>query len=166
MKLPKKQSLPGTGHGSDKFLKLKDGESKEGVFRGEPFEYRVKWNGSIYAPDPAGSFRYKLNFIVWDVDHFKALIWEFGQTIYDTLSEINVNMPLENTKIKITRKGSGTDTTYIIIPLGPVAKKGLELIAAVDLNILGAIPGSPSPAITSEANNGWDQRTGLEASNA
>ncbi len=125
-------------HDGGKFLKLKDGESVQLVFRGEIFERRVKWDGKTYVEDPSGNSRYKVNAVIFNLEtkKFEAKIYEFPPTVYDTLSSINEEMPLEKTKIKITRQGTGTDTNYVIIPLGPVPANAIAAIEAVSLNIL------------------------------
>lgn len=133
-------------HDGGKFLKLKDGESVQFILRGEIFEHRVRWDGKTYVEDPQGSSRYRVNAVVWNGEQkkFEAKIYEFPGVIYDTLSSINEEMPLEKTKIKLTRKGMGPDTNWVVIPLGAVAANALATIEAVPLNILdGGSKGKP-----------------------
>ena len=128
--------------GSSLFLKLKDGESATGVFRGEIFEFYSKWVGNrsqvTNALDQEGKARFRLNFVMKDGGRFTAKIWEFGVAVYNQLGEINEEYPLEETKVKITRRGTSTETTYTILPLlkdkiSDAAKKEIEL---TPLNIL------------------------------
>ncbi len=155
MRFPKREAKDGGGHGADKFLKLKDGESVQGVFRGELYDMgRCSWSGQGYHPDPNGYSRYRLNFVIWDKEQkkFIAKIWEFGFTLCETLEEFNTAAPLEKTKVQITRKGTGKEnTSYIVFPIGPVAAGGMPLIEAVELNILDTAPKKQEVA-----SNGWD----------
>lgn len=152
MKFTKRQES--SGGGSDKFLKFKDGETQNVIFKGEIYEFHMKWiNGKsvlIEATDPEAKVRFKLNAIVSENGAYKAKIWEFPLTIYNKLCDINSEYPLENTVIKITRQGTGTDTEYHLLPLLKVpVPKALDRI---DLNILDAgakkTPQAPP--------NGWD----------
>jgi hypothetical protein len=45
-------------------------------------------------------------------------------------------MDLEKAKVKITRRGTGTDTKYSVLPIGTIDEKSLKLIEAVELNVL------------------------------
>lgn len=123
------------------FLKFKDGESKVGVFRGEIFEFFQLWeNGKskVVGDDtPGAKSRFRLNFITKEDGEMKARIFEFGLTVYNMLAEISGDYDLEKTAVKITRRGTGTDTTYIIIPSKeqPNASQ-MKVIESIDLNIL------------------------------
>lgn len=134
-----KRELAGDGKGL--FLKFKDGDNKVGVFRGEIFEFFQKWeNGkpTLVAPtDPDGKSRFRLNFVTKEETELKVKIFEFGLTVYNMLAEISEDYDLEKTAVKITRRGSGTDTVYIIIPSKeqPNATQ-LKNIHTLPLNIL------------------------------
>ena len=140
MKFNKRQSVSSDGPGL--FLKLKDGESVVGVCRGEIYEFFNKWVGGrsqlTQADDPDGRSRFRLNFVVQEDGKFVAKIWEFGFAIYNQLADLNDEYPLEKTKIKITRRGQGTDTIYLILPMvkEPIPAKTMKQIESVDLNIL------------------------------
>lgn len=103
------------------FLKLKDGESVSGVFRGDIYEFHSKWTGNrsqLTTPDdPEGRARFRLNFVTKEDKKLVAKIWEFPVAVYNQLADIHEEYSLEETKIKITRRGTGTDTTYMILPL-------------------------------------------------
>lgn len=156
MKFQKRTESPGGG--SDKFLKLKDGESKTLILKGEIFEYHCKWDGKTYSPDPGGTSRFRINAIVYEEGKFSAKTWEFPVTVYNQLADINSEYPLDKTKIKLTRQGTGTDTVYHILPL--VSEKDkltpaiISQLDAVTLNILDTKP-NPSP-IQGGPSNGWD----------
>lgn len=140
MRFTKREIPSGDGSGG-LFLKLKDGESVVGVFRGEVYEFYSKWenNKSVLttADDPDGKSRFRLNFVVKE-DKFTAKIWEFGLTIYNQLADINEEYPLQSTKVKITRRGTGTDTIYMILPMlkEPIPAQAMKEIESLPLNIL------------------------------
>lgn len=142
MNIPKREIPNGNGAGGDLFLKLKDGESKIGVCRGELYEFFQVWeNGRsrIAEPDEKGAkSRFRLNFVSYENGKFVARIWEFGLTVYNQLAEINEEYPLEKTKLKVTRKGTGTDTVYMILPMlkEPISPKALKDLDGVALNAL------------------------------
>lgn len=142
MKFNKRDLPMGGGQGSTLFFKLKDGESKTGVCRGEIFEFTNKWvNGKSFlcSPDEEGAkSRFRLNIVVQEDGQFTAKIWEFPLTVYNLLADIAEEYDLEKTKIKITRRGTGTDTIYMILPLlkEPIPAKIQNEIDAVPLTIL------------------------------
>jgi hypothetical protein len=142
MKFTKRDIPTGSGTGSNLFLKLKDGESKTGVCRGEIYEFTIKWEGgksSVCSPDDEGAkTRFRLNFVVHEDGKFVPKIWEYGLIVYNLLSEIAEEYDLEKTKLKITRRGTGTDTVYMILPLlkEPIPAKTLAEIEAVPLLLL------------------------------
>lgn len=146
MKLNKRELS--AGGGSDKFLKFKDRESKSVVLRGEIHEFHIKWvNGrsvDALANEPGAMSRFKVNAVAYEEGKFVARIWEISLTVYNKLCDVNDEYPLEKTKIKITRQGTGTDTEYHVLPL--VSQKDilspaiLAQIEAVPLNILDAKP--------------------------
>jgi hypothetical protein len=112
-------------------LKLKDGDQVEGVFRGDPVEYRQHWpqgGRPIICPDdgtcPAcaandkPSFRFRINFVVKDKNNWVPMVWEQGWTVYNQLKSMHENdYPLNTTIVKIRRTGEGmNDTSYTILP--------------------------------------------------
>lgn len=139
MKFQKREMPAGEGKGT--FLKFKDGESKVGVLRGEVYEFFQMWEGgkSQVVPEehPGAKSRFRLNFVTKEEGEVKAKIFEFGLTIYNQLAEISEDYDLEQTAVKITRRGTGTDTIYMIIPAKeqPSASQ-LKTIQAIPLNPL------------------------------
>lgn len=112
------------------FLKLEDGKSVYGVFRGEIYEFRQHWveGKSSLCPGKATckncqegtkpSFRFRLNFITVENGAWTAKIFEQGWTVHEQLRAIHEgDYDLEKHQVKITRHGKGTDTTYSIIPV-------------------------------------------------
>lgn len=128
--------------GSGNFLKLKDGETRTGVFMGDPVDYYVKFeNGKsiVCNPEDGGKFRFKINFVTIESGQFVSKIWEGGALVYETLRELNKEYGLEDTKVKIIRKGTGMDTTYSILPVikEPLTANQKDTIRAVKLQPLG-----------------------------
>ncbi len=126
---------------SGTYLKLGDGESVIGVFRGEIYESYIRWDEGKSKPvtkDAAGAkSRFKANFIVKEAGTYIAKVFEFSPTTYNQLVEINEMGPLEKTKVKIIRRGVSKDTVYMIMPSTTALTEG-ELLAIGDakLNIL------------------------------
>lgn len=140
MKFEKRDIPNGDGKGG-LFLKFKDGESKVGVLRGEIYEFFQVWeSGKSHVVDsehPQAKSRFRLNFVTKEDGEMKVKIFEFGLTIYNQLADISDDYDLEQTAVKITRRGTGTDTVYMIIPAKdqPNASQ-LKAIQALPLNIL------------------------------
>lgn len=135
------------------FLRLKPGESAIGMFRGDPFSFRTHWanNRSTVCPGSANceicqsgnkaKFRFRVNFITKEVDTYVAKIIEQGWTVYDTMRNLNADYDLEKFTVKVTRHGSGMETTYTIIPMpnGQINPEKEKQLAQVKLNDLGHI---------------------------
>lgn len=115
-----RKDLPETG-GSKNFLKLKDKESVTGIFMGDLYEFFVIWeNGkSQVVPEgtPNAKFRFRVNFVMKENGVYVPKIIEQGLTFYRDLAAINEEYPLETIVVKVTRNGTGTDTTYNLLPL-------------------------------------------------
>lgn len=145
------QKKADTGGGGDKYLKLKDGESKKVILRGEPYEFHVKWDGSKYQPANEGeagsSSRYKMNIVSWEEGRFKPRLWEFPQTICNKLADMMEEYPLDRTLLKITRQGTGSDTEYHLLPLAgekdKLSSAALTQIGEVEMLIMDAPRGAP-----------------------
>lgn len=138
MKFPKSNQGVGAGN----FFKLKDGENKTGVLRGEPYRFFVLWEGgkSVLCEEntKGRSVRYRVNIVVFEEGKFVSKIWEISQTVCNQLADLNEEYALETINIKISRRGSGTDTEYGIIPLlkEPLSPNTMSLIEACPLQIL------------------------------
>ncbi len=148
-----KREVSARGEGGDLFLKVADGESVIGVFRGEIFEFYQSWpqggKKTVYSEPTAGaSARFKANFVTKDESgKFVAKVWEFGLTVYNQLAEIADEYDITTTKIKLSRRGAGKETVWMILPLlkEPLGPVTLTELAAVPLNLLGAPPKGSSP---------------------
>lgn len=137
-------SNPSVGSSGD-FLKLKDGESVVGVFRGDILEYHCKWNGSksvkCDAEEKGAKFRFRINFVTKQGDALKSVLWEQGAQVYNDLKALNGDYPLEQFFMKITRKGAGmNDTEYHILPVpnGQLDATKEAMVAAVPLQDLNS----------------------------
>lgn len=142
MKLTKRETKSG-GEGGGLFLRLGDGENVTGIFRGEVYEFWQSWpQGGVKqvyeVPTPGASSRFKANIIVKEGDKFIAKVFEFGTSFYNQLAELNEEYDLETTKVKISRRGAGKETNWIVMPLlkEPLQPKIIAMIEAVPLNEL------------------------------
>jgi hypothetical protein len=130
-----------------------------GVFQGDPVKYWQKWApGSakevFSEPVPGSSVRYKINFVMFDEasKKFVAKVWEFTQRTSNMLFDLNEELDLSNTKVKVTRRGSTKDdTTYTIVPLGDVPAKALKEIQAVPLHVLEAKAQEPQEQVADDS---------------
>ena len=118
----------GNGGSQDLFVKLKDKESIVGVFRGQPYEFRIHWVDKRSKPclPPCElcdqkvkfSFQFRLNFITRVSGNWVAKILEKGSVVYDSLKQLNEDYPLEKYAVRIIRSGSQmNDTVYTILPI-------------------------------------------------
>lgn len=130
--------LPENG-GSKNFLKLKDKESVSGIFRGELFDFFVLWeNGKtkvVTEDTPDAKFRFRVNFVMKDGAVYIPKVFEQGANVYRQLAELHEEYDLENTVVKITRNGIGTETTYSLMPLlkQTISKEAMAFIESIQL---------------------------------
>lgn len=163
MKLTKREMPSGDGQGG-LFLKFKDGESKVGVPRGEVYEFKQKWANNksqvVGADDPEGKSRFRINFVLKEGDELKAKIFEFGLTVYNQLAEIAEDYDITQTALKITRRGLGTDTIYMVTPVPPKQQpvgKVLAAIEAIPMNILEHKPSVASVTNSMSSAESFDE---------
>lgn len=136
------------------FLKLKDGETLKGVFRGEFNHFRIHWSDSrsvlctgkeacdLCMKGDKSKFRFRANFIVKDGEAYVAKVIEQGWNFYETLRALNEgDYELEKYVMKITRNGTGLHTSYAAIPApnGLVNTQMEAVLSKVQLNNLGHI---------------------------
>lgn len=112
---------PKTGAGM--FLKLSDGDEVLGVFRGNPYEYHIRWDDEskrseeVSEDSEGAKFRFKINFVTKNSEgDYEAKIFENSLTVYNKLKEIHAEWDLENTVVKLSRKGEKLKTEYSIVP--------------------------------------------------
>lgn len=150
-KMTSEDSLP--------FIKLKDGESISGSFAGDPYEFYQHWKGgrSVICPGKdtcasckegdKGTFRFRLNLIVKEGDVYVAKVFEQGGKIYDYLRDMDREYKgLERVPVKITRKGTEKNTSYVILPQAPFTSKQLATLAKVPLLDLTPTTVTAAPA--------------------
>lgn len=139
--------------GASNYLKIADGENVVVIPRGEIYGFKVKWEGGksseIPESDSARHNRFKVNVLVKENDKYVAKVWEFGVMIYNTLASFAEEMEIVKTKIKVSRKGTLTDTIYTLVPLGQIDSAQLQSIEAVKLNILGGAVKRSAPMLPS-----------------
>ena len=137
------------------FIKLKSGESVTGVFRGDPYEFRIHWltdesratlcsqkKDCELCKIKKSSFRFRVNFIVPEGNLFVAKVLEQGWISFQALMKLQESgYDLEKQIIQISRQGSGLSTTYSIIPSpkGIVTPQQQKALEGVKLNELGHI---------------------------
>jgi hypothetical protein len=134
-------------------LKLKAGESVRGVFRGDLVDFRQHWvnNRSSICTGNAtcelcgagekSSFRFQVNIIVKENASYVAKVFEQGRSIYEILSSLHADFPLEKNWIKITRNGEGKNTSYTITPVpnSQLSAEDEKQVAAIKLNDLASV---------------------------
>jgi hypothetical protein len=125
--------------GSQNFLRLKDKETVTGVFRGDIHELFVLWeNGKSREVTPGtqgAKFRFRVNFVLKDGANYVPKIFEQGLVVYRQLADLHAEYDLPNTVVKITRNGTGTDTTYTIMPVknSAIPKETAKYLSTLEL---------------------------------
>jgi len=106
-------------------IRLKDGESVTGVFRGEPVEYyQHRTPDGQYVQAVQGEmmngkkpqFRFRLNLCVrGENGGFEAKVFENGWKVYEQLAALQESgYDLETTVIRLSRKGSTVSDTVCL----------------------------------------------------
>lgn len=125
-----------------KFLKIEPDSSQVMLLRGEIAEFGLVGEGrdlkKVQSGTPGSRQRFIVNAIVSENHTFVAKVFEFGILIYRQLAQLNTEMDLEKTKMKIMRTGSGKNTDYSVIPVikEPLSPKQLDEINKVPLHFL------------------------------
>lgn len=160
MKFPEHNQESGGG-GTNVFIKMKDGDKIEGIFRGDPYVFHQHWvnNKSILCPGEnqcptcaAGEkaqFRFRLNFITKENDVLVAKIFEGNYGTFKDLREMHQNnYDLEETKVSVVRRGEKQQTRYNILPVknnGGLTADHFAKIAKIPLNNLSKDKKSKQP---------------------
>lgn len=155
MKFKESPQVPSSEGNGGTFLKLKNKETATGIFKGEVHEYYAIWDGNTYAevsPDEKGAkFRFRINFVINEGGKYVSKIWEQGTIVYNDLKALHEEYNLEETLVKITRNGEGTDTTYSVMPAkNQPTKEQLKKLAGVELNDLNPKPKEKAGKFDSE----------------
>ncbi len=144
------------GGGSKNFIKLKDKESIKGIFMGELYEFAQIWdNGKSVVVDEGtrgSSFRFRVNFVVNEGGVYVPKIFENGATVYKQLAELHEEYDLESTVIKLSRNGTGMETTYSLLPLlkTPISKEQVQHLATIELLDLAHDEKAKAPSTQTE----------------
>jgi hypothetical protein len=135
-------------NGSKNILKIKSGESATGVFRGNPKDFRQHWKDNkstvctgrdtcdLCKAGEKSAFRFRINFVTRENGALLAKVFEQGKSLYEQLKLLNKEIDLEKTSIKITRQGTGTQTTYMLIPGAQITEEQDKQISELKLNEL------------------------------
>lgn len=115
-------------------IRLKDGESVQGVLRGDIFEFE-----SAFKPTDKPKFRFKVNMVLMENGALVCKILSGGWKLYSQLRELSESgWDLETSFVRVSRTGSGiNDTVYsaTALPKGPTPET-LQKIAAFKLRVL------------------------------
>jgi len=105
-----------TGGSGSFFISLKDGETVQGVFRGEPYGYYRKFPDKTEYADWADGrrFRFKVNFVVKEKDEYVAKIFEGSKTVSEQLLDV-IEEYSQDAVFKIKRAGTTKDDTRYTI---------------------------------------------------
>lgn len=130
MKFPDLGGNNSSGRAAGVFIKMKDGDRLQGIFKGDPHIFRQHWvSGRSHLCTgkdqcehcKAGDkpkFRFRINFIVREDGVPVAKIFEQGYGVYKDLKEMHENSyELPETLVSISRSGEGTNTRYTIMPV-------------------------------------------------
>ena len=104
-------------------------------------EFYQRWDNGrsqmVEQGTPESKSRFRLNFVTKEDGELKCKVFEFGLMIYNQLAALSEDYDLEKTAIKITRRGTGTDTEYTVFPAKdqPTASQW-KSIEAIELNVL------------------------------
>jgi len=142
------------GLGGQNFLKLNDGESVTGAFRGDIYKFKRHWvNGrGVECDGPTctvckaaqgdkkqfPTFRFRINFVTNKDNQWSAKIFESGGETYDLLETLDKKYDLSKMAVEITRIGLGTKTKYQIFPLKdyPITDELKKKLESVSLHAL------------------------------
>jgi hypothetical protein len=150
--------LPEWSNGIGKhILRIEDGKSVQGVFRGDMARFYQHWVGgrSTVCPgretcalcqssDPdekKASGKFRINFLVQEGGQWVARVFEGGKRVFDQIKHLNEQAPLESVVVRIARTGKGTGTQYILSILHgnqgivtPDLDKQLKQVPLVDVH--------------------------------
>ena len=125
------------------FLQLKNsGDTAVGAVCGDPATKEIVWIAGKSEPYDQGkhaglkpSLRFSVNF--WTKEGMK--IWEMSSMVFKQLCIIKRKYGNRNL-VEVTRRGTGMDTEYTILPDAPIDVELGEQIAKAELYDLDAVP--------------------------
>ena len=125
------------GGGGANFVKLKSGESVEGVFMGDPYVfYAVFKEKAEYSSWAEGrSKKFRINFITKDEKgNYVAKIYQGGSKIAKAIAACREEYGLDGVLYKIKRDGSTKDdTTYSVLFKKELTKAQMDTLRTVAL---------------------------------
>jgi hypothetical protein len=138
---------------STDYVKFDDGETKQGVLRGDPKTFFTHWvqgeqRSALCSGGPAcelckkgdkPKLRFRLNFVMNENGAYVAKLLEGNRKLYMSLKALHeADYDLEKTVLRITRNGKGTNTVYSVVPKanGALTPEAEKQIAAVRLHAL------------------------------
>lgn len=130
------------------FIKLKSGDSIDGVFVGEPYCYYQVFGEKAEHIDsvPGSSFRFKINVAVAQNGGFTMKILNGGLRMAKSIRKLTSKVGFEQL-FQIEREGSGKDdTVYHIIPLGKLTPQQVEMVKKLKKLDLASQPTSSTPS--------------------
>lgn len=139
--------------GTNRYLRLKDGDAVKMIPRGEIFEFYSVFGtkGDVPAGTSGAKKKYRMNVVVLEEGKFVMKIFDFNGPLYDQFVEINKfceenKQDITKTKVRVSRKGAGkSDTTYMALPLTnePLTAAIIQQIESIDLHDLDPLKKSP-----------------------
>lgn len=137
-------------------LKLKDGETVTGIFRGDIATFYQNWpKGGVKTVDvepfAGAQLRFEVNFVVKEGAGYIPKIFEGGLKIYKQLAALHKEYNLEETVFKISRSGVEKQTAYTFMPAkqAPSAET-LNYLKTIELlPVFGQAP-TAQPKVDSE----------------
>ena len=152
--------------GGSYYVKLKSGESIEGIFAGDPHTYYQVYGDNTEYERPGGDRRpkFKINFLTWRDGQLEASIFRGGSIIRNTLLDVVDEYGLECV-YKIKRTGSTKDDTrYSILFKRELTPEEKELVGRTRLLRLEQKVQAP-PKINGDPMNIYNKKV-LEESKA
>lgn len=155
--MAKFRSDVGTSEGAGNFLRIKDGESHYVIFVGSPVEFYTLWEGNktrvVPEGTPKANFRFRMNAVVKENNAHVVKIFENGATVYRMLATIEKEYgDLESVIVKVSRRGTGLETEYTLMPLRQEVPPATRAqIAKLKMHDLAPVAqAKPEPAFDSQ----------------
>lgn len=121
------------------FVKLSDGKSVVGVFRGDPeIFYQVYEEGKykvVSQAHPQAQFRFSINFITKENGALVAKVFQGNWHDHESLRALHEEFDLENTFVKVTQSGERQTKRLNFMPM-PKHKPDAKQLDEVQLQDL------------------------------
>lgn len=112
------------------FIRMKDGDRIQGIFKGDPHIYRLHWiekrsyecvgkDSCEYCKSgDKPKFRFKINFLTKEDGTWLAKIFEGNYGTFKDLKEMHENSyALPETFVSVARSGDKQNTRYVVMPV-------------------------------------------------